>query len=119
IDQECLPSHVAARLRSQKDDRSFKVARFAGTLQRDAVLQVFDPSLVFIKHRVLLGMKPAGSKAIDGDAVLAPVIGETHRKLADAATAGSIGGKTRIPEDAGDRANIDDPAITVRHHAAR
>ena len=54
-------------------------------------LEIFDPLLVFVHDLVLLGAKPAGGETVDGDAVLAPIVGEAHGELADAAAAGAVG----------------------------
>src|ERR1700761_843037 len=91
----------------------------ARALHRNAIDKVVDPLLIFVKDLVLRSAKPARRKAVNGDAVRAPVIGQAHGQLAYAAAARSIGRQTRITEDAGDGADVDDAAVTMLHHAAR
>jgi len=90
----------------------------ARALYRDAVGDVVDPLLVFVHHFVLVGAEPPWCEAIYGDAMLAPVVGEAHGELADAAAARAIGSETRVPLDAGDRADVDDAAVVAPDHAA-
>src|SRR5438128_875272 len=93
--------------------------RLPRALHRNAIRQVINPLSVFVEHLVLLGAKPAGGKAIDRDSMFAPVIGQTHSQLADAAAARAIRAQASKSGDAGDRTNIDDPAVTTRHHPPR
>src|SRR5580693_9254203 len=74
---------------------------------------------MFIKHLILFGAKPPGRQAIYGDAVMAPVIGEAHCQLANAATAGPVRCETSVTRNAGDGADVDDAPILTRNHAAR
>src|ERR1700730_2553184 len=88
-------------------------------LYGNAIDEVLDPLLVLIEHLVLLGAKPARSKAVHRNAVLAPVVGQTHRQLPHTAAAGSVGRQACIAEDARYRTDVDDAAIAMRHHATR
>src|SRR5580698_2908868 len=91
----------------------------AGAFYGDAVGDVGDPFGVVVHDFVLVGAEPAGSQAIYGDAVFAPVVGEAHGELADAAAAGAVGAESGETGDAGDGADIDDAAVVVLDHAAR
>ena len=91
----------------------------AGAFDGDAVGDVGDPFLVVVHDFVLVGAEPAGGEAIDGDAVFAPVVGEAHGELADAAAAGAVGAEAGETGDAGDGADVDDAAVVVLDHAAR
>ena len=51
--------------------------------------------------------------------MLAPIIGQAHRQLPDAAPAGPIGCQTCVTRHAGHRPNIDNAPVPARDHAAR
>ncbi len=74
--------------------------------------------MVFVHHGVLRRLEPAGGEAIDGDAVFAPVVGEAHGELANAAAAGAVGAESGITGDGGHRADVDDAAVVALDHAA-
>jgi hypothetical protein len=51
--------------------------------------------------------------------VFAPVVGEAHGELADAAAAGAVWAEAGESGDAGDGADVDDAAVVVLDHATR
>ena len=48
----------------------------------------------------------------------APVVGEAHGELANAAAAGAVGREASVAGDAGDGADVDDAAVAAGNHAA-
>src|ERR1017187_9586585 len=119
VDQQRLSGDVATGLGGKEDDWAIQIVRLARTFRRNAVDQVVDPILTLIQHLVLCGAKPARSEAIHRDTVLAPIIGEAHGELPDTSTTRSIGSQSSATEDAGDRSDIHDAAISIWNHAAR
>src|SRR5207253_2290332 len=111
IHEQRLAGDVRAGIGRQKDNRALEVLWLAGALERDAVAEVIDPFLIFIHHRVLLGLEPAGRETVDGDAVNPPVVGQAHSKLFNTAATGAIRSEAGVPSDAGDRTDVDDAAI--------
>ena len=118
VDEESLAGDVAAGFGSEKDDGAVEVVWFAGTLDGNAFSEIFDPFGVFVHDFILFGAEPAGGQAIDGDAVLAPIVGETHGELANAAATGAVRAESGITGDSGDRADVDDAAVVAVDHAA-
>ena len=119
IYQQRLPSDVAARLRCEKDDGPVEIVRLPRALHRDALGEVINPRGVLVERLVLRCLEPARREAVDCDSVFTPVVGQAHSELADAAAACSVGRETRVARDAGDRADVNDPAVATLDHAAR
>src|SRR5580704_1550551 len=119
VDEEGLAGDVAGGFAGEEDDGAVEVVGLAGALHWDAVGDVGNPFLVVVHDFVLVGAEPAGRQAIHGDAVLAPVVGEAHGELTDAAAAGAVGAESGESGDAGNGADVDDAAVVVLHHAAR
>lgn len=113
-----MAGDVAAGFGGEEDYGSVEVVRLAGAFYGDAVDEVVDPFLAFVHHFILVGAKPAGGEAVDGDAVAAPVVGEGHGELADASSAGTVGAEAGVSGDAGDGADIDDASVALLDHAA-
>ncbi len=49
----------------------------------------------------------------------APVVGQAHGQLLDAAAAGAVRAEAGVPRDARHRADVDDPAVAARDHLLR
>ena len=113
-----MAGDVGGGLAGEEEESAVEVAGFAGSAERDAFAEVIDPACVVVHDAVLFGAEPAWGEAIDGDAVGAPVGGEAHGELFDAAAAGSVGGETCVACDAGDGADVDDAAGLALDHAA-
>ena len=90
IDEKSLPGDVDAGLGREKNDSAIEIVGLAWTFHRDAIGEVVHPLLIFVQNFVLLGAKPTRRQAIYGNAVFAPVVGQAHRQLADAAAARSV-----------------------------
>src|ERR1700722_5060399 len=119
VDEQGLTRYVAGGFGGQEDYGAIEVMGLAGAFYGDAVGDVGDPFGVVVHDFVLVGAEPAGGEAVYGDAVFAPVVGEAHGELADAAAAGAIGAEAGESGDAGDRADADDASVIVFDHAAR
>ncbi len=118
VDEQGLAGDVAAGFRGEEDDGAVEVVGGAGAAERDAFDERADPGLVFVEDLVLRGFEPSGGEAVDGDAVRAPVVGEAHGELADAAAAGAVGREAGVAKDAGDGADVDDAAVAALDHTA-
>src|SRR5206468_12409504 len=105
--------------RSEKNDGRVQVLRLPRSFDRNPIAEIIDPFLVFVKHLILFRAKPSRREAIHGDVVLAPIVGETHRQLPDAATAGPVGCETCVTSYAGHGPDINDASVPARNHAPR
>src|ERR1019366_8755115 len=119
VHQQGLAGDVGAGVGCQEHYRAIQILRLAGTLERDAVAEVFDPFVVLVHDGVLLGLEPAWSQAIHGDAVGAPIVGESHGELLDAAPAGAIRPETGVPGDTGNGTNVNNATVFLRYHLSR
>src|ERR1700676_142654 len=119
IHEQRLPRYVTAGFGREENDRGVQILRLTGTLQRNAIAKVFDPFFILVENLILLGAKPSWRKTIHGHAVLASVVGQTHRHLLYAAAAGAIRRKTRVSDNGRDRADVDDAPIAPGDHATR
>src|SRR5882757_4136445 len=102
IHQQRLAGDVAAGFRGEKDDSAIEIVDVARPLHRNAIDQIVDPLLIFVKDLILGSAKPPWREAVDGDAVRPPIIGKAHGELAHTAAAGAIRRESRIAKDAGD-----------------
>ena len=118
VDEEGLAGDVGGSFAGEEEEGAVEIAGFAWSAEGDAFAEVIDPACVVVHDAVLFGAEPAWGEAIDGDVVGAPVGGETHGELFDAAAAGSVWGEAGVTGDAGDGADVDDAAGLALDHAA-
>src|ERR1051326_6106553 len=85
VDEEGLAGDVGAGVGGEENRRAFEVGWLAGAFEGDAAAEVLKPFFIFVHDGVLGGFEPAGGEAVDGDAVRAPIVGEAHGELFDAA----------------------------------
>src|ERR1700722_11180599 len=119
IHKQSLPCDVPAGLRRKEYNGPIQILQLARTFQRNPIAKIFDPFFVLVQNFVLLCPKPSRSKTIHRHAELAPVIGQTHRQLLNAAPARSIRPKTRVTSNRGNGTNVDNPPIAPGDHSAR
>src|SRR2546426_11086124 len=119
IYKQSLPRHIPAGFRGEENDGRVQVLRLPRSFNRNSIAKIIDPFLIFVKYVVLFRAKPSRREAIHGDAVLAPIVGQAHRQLPDAAPAGPVWREACITRHTGYGADIDDASITARNHAAR
>src|SRR3954471_16101846 len=66
VDEQSLAGYVATGFCCEKDDGRIEIVGWARSLQRDAVIEIFDPFFIFIENLVLLGAQPSGRQTIYG-----------------------------------------------------
>src|SRR5580700_287214 len=118
IDQQSLTCDVATGFAGEEDYGRVQIFWLTGALERNAVAEILDPLFIFVEDLVLFGAKPSRSQAVHSDSMLAPIVGQTHRKLSNPATAGSIRRHASVTGNAGDGSNVDDASVSARDHAA-
>src|SRR5580693_9056402 len=99
--EQGLAGDVAGGFAGQEDDGAVEVVGLAGAFYGDAVGDVGDPFVIVVHDFVLVGAEPTWGQAIYGDAVFAPVVGQAHGQLADAAAAGAVRAEARESSHAG------------------
>src|SRR5262249_54263204 len=96
-----------------------EVLGLARAFERNTVAEVFDPFLIFVHDCVLFRLEPTRCKAVHGNPMNAPIVGEAHGQLFYAATARTVRAKAGITSHTRDGADIDNAPILARNHVTR